>query len=413
MPERRNRRKHNARQARKNARRIFLDSSSPSIRSIGRIVLVSLLILFCAALILGAFYLLSFLLFLIVLSIFFAYLIDPLVAFIRRPFKVRNLEKLMPRPLAIMVSYLLVFSVFGIALANLLPLIATQIREFAENLPNYASLIETRIITLNNRYEQLMISNELQTKINENIASILGGFGTQITTIAGNTAISVATYLPWMLLIPVLAFFFLKDAAVFRSMFLGVFPSGSWRARANSFITDVNKTLAAYTRAQLISCVLIGFLCTIAFTLIGLDYSLLLGILAGIFEFVPLLGPLTIGITAVLVGAFSDNPWQGLWTGLFLIILRLTHDYVTYPKIVRDGIHLHPLAVVLSVLAGEQIAGIPGVFLSIPIVALVSVFYKHILEYNGNRGFLGTMLRSRSTDDDEIDAADPADASST
>jgi len=398
LAERRNRRKNNARQARKNARRIFLDSSSPSIRSIVRVVLIVLLILFLAALVSVAFYLLSFLLFLIVLSIFFAYLLDPLVAVIRKPFEQRHLERLMPRPLAIVIAYLLVFSILGIAIANLLPLIATQIREFAENLPNYASLIENRITALNNRYEQLMISQDVQTQINENIGSILGNFGTQITTLAGNTALSVATYLPWMLLIPVLAFFFLKDASLFRSMFLGVFPSGTWRARANSFITDVNKTLAAYTRAQLISCLLIGLLCTLAFTLIGLDYALLLGILAGVFEFVPLLGPLTIGITAVLVGAFSENPWQAFWTGLFLIILRLTHDYVTYPKIVRDGIHLHPLAVVLSVLAGEQIAGIPGVFLSIPIVALLSVLYKHILEYNGSRGFLGGMFRSRRED---------------
>jgi predicted PurR-regulated permease PerM len=66
--------------------------------------------------------------------------------------------------------------------------------------------------------------------------------------------------------------------------------------------------------------------------------------------------------------------------------LRLTHDYVTYPRIVRDGIHLHPFAVILSVLAGEQIAGIPGVFLSIPIVAIVTVLYKHILAHSGRAG---------------------------
>ncbi|NNF00182.1 MAG: AI-2E family transporter [Pyrinomonadaceae bacterium] len=398
MVESRNRRKRNLRQERKNARRIFIDPSSPSIRSIIRVVLIAMLILVLAALLSATLYLLSFLLFLIVLSIFFAYLLDPLVGFIRKPFEQRHLEKIMPRPLAIVISYLLVFTVLGIAIANLLPLIATQIRDFAENLPNYAGLIETRINALSNRYDQLMISPEVQKQINENIAAILGNLGAQITTIAGNTAISIATYLPWMLLIPILAFFFLKDASLFRSMFLGFFPSGTWRARASSFITDVNKTLAAYTRAQLISCLLIGSICTLAFTLIGLDYALLLGIIAGVFEFIPMLGPLTIGITAVLVGAFSDNPWQALWTAVFLITLRLTHDYVTYPKIVRDGIHLHPLAVVLSVLAGEQIAGIPGVFLSIPIVALVSVLYKHILEYNGNRGVLGGIFRSRRED---------------
>ncbi len=386
MADRKTRTRKEKRTVRKAARKVFLDPSSPSVSSIVRVVCVSLLILLFAALIFTAFYLLSFLLFLAIISVFFAYLLEPLVSFIRRPFVVRNLEHLMPRAVSILISYVLVFGVFGVAIAYLAPLIARQIREFAQNLPNYAGLIQARIQSLNNRYEQLMISEELQKQINERIATLLGDYGSQFTAIAGNTVFDVVTYLPWLLLVPVLAFFFLKDAAVFREMFLRFFPSGSWRARAESFVNDVNSTLAAYTHAQLVSCFLIGVLCTLAFTFIGLDYSLLLGILAGVLEFIPLLGPLTVGIIATLVGAFSDNPWQAFWVALFLIILRLTHDYVTYPRIVREGIHLHPLAVILSVLAGEQIAGIAGVFLSIPLVALITVLYKHYLEHRGRKG---------------------------
>ncbi len=186
-------------------------------------------------------------------------------------------------------------------------------------------------------------------------------------------------------------------------LFLRIFPSGRWRGRAELVLEDVNKTLAAYVRAQLISCILIGTICTIGFTLIGLDYALLLGVLAGIFEFVPLLGPITIGIIAVLVGAFSSNPWHALWTGIFLLVLRITHDYVTYPRIVRDGIHLHPFAVILSVLAGEQIAGIPGVFLSIPIVATLTVLYKHALKHSGKSGFISAMFNSMEEDETKVE----------
>ncbi|MBL8180512.1 MAG: AI-2E family transporter, partial [Blastocatellia bacterium] len=141
-----------------------------------------------------------------------------------------------------------------------------------------------------------------------------------------------------------------------------------------------------YTRAMLISCLLIGVICTIAFYALGLKYALLLGILAGCFEFVPLLGPAAIGIIVVSTTAFSQDPWKALYAFIFLVILRVVHDYVTYPRIVRDGIHLHPLVIILSVLAGEQVAGIPGVFLSIPIVAILTVFYRHFLEHHGRRG---------------------------
>ncbi len=374
-------------------KRVYVDASSPSARAIIKIVLIVLLILFLAFVIGATFYLLSFLLFLLVLAVFFAYLLDPLVKFIRKPFKVRNREKLMPRPLAIVISYLIVFSVLGLAIAYLAPLIIAQIGEFVENLPNYARLVQDRIFALNSRYEQLSISTELQTQINGYISSFFQ-YATVTLTALLVFLVGFATYLPWLLLVPIFSFFLLKDAHLFRMTFLNFFPSGSWRSRADSLLMDVNKTLAAYTRAQLISCILIGSLCTLGFTLVGLDYAILLGILAGILEFIPLLGPLTIGITATLVGAFSNNPWQALWVAIFLLTLRFTHDYVTYPRIVRDGVHLHPFTVILSVLAGEQIAGIPGVFLSIPIVAILTVLYKNIVEHSERGGILQSFFGS-------------------
>ena len=172
---------------------------------------------------------------------------------------------------------------------------------------------------------------------------------------------------------PILAFFFLKDVNLYRVSLLRIVPSGKWRARVEKVLFDVNKTLAAYTRAQLISCVFIGLVCTIAFYIIGLDYAVLLGIMAGIFEFVPLIGPLTFAIVATTL-ALLESPWQAFYVAIFWRLLRLTHDYVTYPRIIREGIHLHPLAVILSVLAGEQVAGIAGVFISIPVVALSDRF---------------------------------------
>jgi predicted PurR-regulated permease PerM len=318
---------------------------------------------------------------------------DPLVKFIRRPFKERNIEHLMPRSLAIVVAYLFVFTIFGIGIANLAPLIGIQAREFADNLPNYATSIQEGITSLDNRFDQLMISEEVQKQINNRISESFQFLtGIVVTGFLSGFALNLVTYLPWLLLIPILGFLFLKDVNLFKSLFLRCFPSGRWRARADSVLTDVNTTLAGYTQAQIISSFIIGTVTTIVFYILGLDYALLLGILAAIFEFVPLLGPLTIGTTAILVGAFSDNPWRALYVAVFLIIFRFTHDYVTYPRIVREGIHLHPLAVILSILAGEQIAGIPGVFISIPIVAILTVFYKHILDHMGKTGFFADLL---------------------
>lgn len=379
------------------SRRVFLDPSSPTNWTVARVVLLTFVVWYFAdffRIILSS---LTYLFFLIVLSIFFAYLIDPLVKFIRRPFKERNLEKLMPRSFAILIAYIFVFTVLGIGIASLAPRLAQQGAEFAKNVPEYAKIFQERITELNQRFEQLNISQDVQAAIIGKIGALLSTAGDLITSFATNLVVTIVSYSPWLVLVPILAFFFLKDVNFFRISLLRIFPSGQWRARAESVLADVNTTLAAYTRAQLISCLIIGFICTIGFYLLGVKYALLLGIVAGILEFIPLIGPITIGITATVVAGFSGSGSQAFSVFIFLVILRIVHDYVTYPRIVREGIHLHPLAIILSVLAGEQVAGIPGVFLSIPIVALMTVFYKHILEHSGSKGLFAGWLEPKET----------------
>ncbi len=377
--------------------RVHLDPASPSVRSIVRVVVITLLILFVAGFVQTIISSIATLFFLLVLSVFFAYLIDPIVRIIRRPFKERSIEKLMPRSLAIVISYIFVFAVLAIAIANIAPSVVEQAKEFGTNLPGYAESLRVRTNDLNKRFDRLRIPNEVQAEINRHVSDV----GSAITTAVGNFVLISASYLLWFLLVPILAFFFLKDVNQFRLAILRMFPAGRWRYRAEVVMADVNTTLAAYTRAQLISCFVIALLCTIGFSILGLKYALLLGILAGIFEFVPMLGPVTIGLIVTGTAAASDNPWKALYVAIFLIVLRIVHDYATYPRIVRGGIHLHPLAIILSVLAGEQVAGIPGVFLSIPIVAVATVIYRHVLEHQGRRGLLSGWIEQSELPSEE------------
>lgn len=369
---------------------VALDGSATSFGTIFRIVAVTLILLFIGGFLASIISSLTYLFFLLVLSIFFAYLIDPLVKLIRRPFKARELEKLMPRSLAILIAYAVVFTVLGVGISNIAPLVAEQGKEFGANLPNYAANIRQSFNDLNRRFDRLRMPEDVQTRINEQAVLI----GERITAGFGTFLLGFVTYLPWFILVPILAFFFLKDVNLIRLAVLRIFPAGRYRMRAEMVMQDVNTTLAAYTRAQLISCFIIGTICTIGFYLIGLKYALLLGILAGVFEFVPLLGPAAIGLIVITTAGFSEDPWKALYVFIFLIVLRIIHDYITYPRIVRGGIHMHPVLIILSVLAGEQVAGIPGVFLAIPIVAIITVFYKHVVEHKGGKGLVAGMLES-------------------
>ena len=373
--------------------RVSLVSSSPSARSIVRVVVLVLLLLAVKDFLGVVISSLTYLFFMIVLAIFFAYLINPLVELIRKPFA-GSYPKLMPQSLAIALSFLLVFSVLGIGIYYLAPGISRQAQAFVENVPTYTTSVQSAINDFNRRLDRMRINDSVQTQINERINLFLEGAGTFVTTILGMSAVYALISLPWLILVPILAFFFLKDAHLFKVGLLRVVPVGDWRTRVESVMTDVNHTLTAYTRAQLISCVLIAVICTIGFYLLGNDYALLLGILAGVLELVPLLGPLTLAILATMVSGLESG-WQATWTVVFLGILRIVQDYVIYPRIIREGIHLHPLAVILSVLAGEQVAGIPGVFIAIPLVALLTVLYKHILEHTSSRGLFTGLLEPK------------------
>jgi predicted PurR-regulated permease PerM len=373
---------------------IALASTSPSFRSILRVVVIVLVLLAVKDFISSVLSSLIYLMFMVVLAVFLAYLLNPLVKLIQRPFESRSIGRIMPRSLAIAISYLIVFTILGVTISYVAPKIIDQAKDFAANVPTYTTSLQSGINDLNRRLDRMRISQSVQSQINEKITGTLSAFGEYISTLLGVIALEIITYAPWLVLVPILAFFFLKDVNMLRVGILRIIPVGEWRTRVESVMSDVNKTLAAYARAQLISCVLIGFICIAGFYLLGNNYALLLGIIAGVLEFIPLIGPLTVAIIAISVAGLESG-WQALWTAVFLLVLRIVHDYVTYPRIVREGIHLHPLAIILSVLAGEQVAGIPGVFIAIPLVALLTVLYKHILEHSGSRGLFVGLLEPK------------------
>ena len=191
-------------------------------------------------------------------------------------------------------------------------------------------------------------------------------------------------YLPWLILIPILSFFLLKDADSFRRSALAMLPRGRLRWRGDEFFQDVNSTLASYIRAQLTACILIGAICSVGFALIGLPSPLVLGLLAGMLEFVPLVGPLIVAILAAFLALLHSGFGMAFMVLLFLGVLRVVQDYVIYPRIIGTGIHLHPLAVILAILCGAELAGVAGVFLAIPVIAILTVSYRHWLEHRGS-----------------------------
>ena len=316
---------------------------------------------------------------LVILSIFFAYLIAPLVTLLRRPVRIGGKSRTLPLPAAIGVVYLLIFGSIALAVWLALPVVSAQFSQFATEAPAYLAKAQARLQSWEH-YERAHLPKGMRDSINASITRSIQAAGEAIQSAVLPFLGALIGYLPWLVLVPILALFLLKDVDVFRASALRLFPRGRLRWRGEDFFQDVNTTLAAYVRAQLIACLIIGVACTIGFALIGVPYAMVLGIAAGLLEFIPLAGPVTIGAVAVLFASFH-SPGEALEVFLFLVILRILEDYVVYPRIIGRGIHLHPLAIILAILCGAELGGLAGIFLSIPVVAILSVAFRHWREH--------------------------------
>jgi predicted PurR-regulated permease PerM len=323
---------------------------------------------------------------LLVLSIFFAYLVSPLVEFLRRPRVIGGREIAIPKVAAIGLAYLIILVTIVAAIFVILPSLSNQFPEFVAQSKAYWKSVGERPPQIVEDWRLRRLPPPVVNAVNNAIPKVYEEVSYVATGFA-SAAFGYLVYLPWLVLIPILAFFLLKDAESFRASALLMLPRGRWRWRGDEFFQDVNSTLAAYIRAQLTACLFIGVVCAVGFTLLGLPGGLVMGFIAGVFEFIPLAGPLVVAIMAAVLATLHAGPFHAFLVLLFLGVLRIIHDYFIYPRLIGQGIHLHPLAVIFAILAGEKLAGVAGIFLAIPVVAILTVSYRHWLEHRGSEGF--------------------------
>jgi predicted PurR-regulated permease PerM len=355
-----------------------------------RAILRAVVLLLAVAVGLWLLYALQGVILLILLSLLFAYLIAPLVDILCRPVRWGGRSWPLPRPLAIGIVYLAVLTSLGIASYVLLPLLGAQVTDFGRQVPSYMAYARDQVQGWQHVINADHLPQGVREAIDRTFARTVDGAGDALSNGFGGL-LPLLGYLPWVVLIPVVAFFLLKDGAAFRTTILLTLPRGRLRGRGAVVFEDLNDTLAAYMRAALLACLLIGVICSIGFLVIGVPYALLFGVVAGLLEFIPLVGPLTVAVGATLVVSFHSIN-QAIAVLVFLGVLRLAQDYVVFPRLIRRGIHMHPLVVILAILSGAELAGMAGIFLAIPAVAVLSVLHRHVLDYRGSGGLVSELL---------------------
>ncbi len=316
-------------------------------------------------------------------AIFFAYLINPAVA---------RLEKLVrSRVWAISIIYLLL--VVALAVLGFLvgPRIARQSARLAASMPTLVDNASSG--QLSGQIDQLAAQLEKEHGWSDATQKRIQGFllahRGDLSALAQRIGVRVAEALQelWvMFLVPILAIFFLRDGGNFHEVVVGMVQSRTQREFLQDVFQDLNQMLAQFIRAQLTLAALSLLAYTSILGAMRVPYALTLGTGGGALEFVPLAGPLLAGAAMMVVAILAGYSHWGLLL-LFLLAWRLVQDYVISPRIMGVSVELHPLAALFGILAGGEIAGVLGVYLSIPVMASLRIVWRRWRIYAEKRKF--------------------------
>jgi predicted PurR-regulated permease PerM len=330
----------------------------------------------CVLLLLSVVYLIRKTLFVFIVALLFSYLLTPLVDL---------LDRILPtsrtRTPALAIAYVIVIGILvtlGVVLgsriveqANSLIAKAPEFIERAKQ-PSPAPGSEP----LKSMKDQILSNVQYQIQRHANdIVSFLPKAGLKV--------LSYASDLIFVVVVPILSFFFLKDGRQIRTEILDSLDEGPRRDLLEDLAADIDLLLIQYMRALLILCTATFVFFSIFLSVIGVPYSILLAAIAFPLEFIPLVGPLTAAVAILLVAALSGYP-HVLWIAIFLGIYRIFQDYVLSPRLMSAGMELHPLWVIFGVFAGGEIAGVPGTFLSVPVLAMLRVLYRRMQKARRN-----------------------------
>jgi len=313
------------------------------------------------------FYLIRGVIFSLGLAVLLAYLLNPLVSVIEK--------RGTPRTWAILLVYLaLFFFTAGVFLYGV-PRIIEQLDRLAETIPQYTRQVQEIVESVQSRYISLGIPDGMRQIIDERIRWVEDIILQQVKlTIA--SLIGVAGYIFKMLLAPVLAFYFLKDLQLIKNKSISALPE-EWRKDVTGLLHEIDQVLGSFIRGYLFVAAIVGGLTTVSMALLGVEFALMLGLVAGITELIPYFGPVIGAVPAVGL-AILHSKWLAVKVAFAFLIIHQLEGNIISPKILGDKVGLHPLVVIFSLFTGGELYGLTGMLLAVPVTAVLRVILNFL-----------------------------------
>ncbi len=297
------------------------------------------------------------------------------IVFLLNPIVTRMQHRGIPRAGGAAIAYLGVFVVIAGAGLGLFPIAADQFAELEDDFPAIQSRVERWVDeraadSIGTFYEftrqdlESSISNDGAT-FDEQLQSLLriGGEVIQILLI--------------FVLAPIIAFYLLVDVPHLRRVAESLVPVGA-RDEVAIVAGRLNRAIGGFFRGQLLVALIVGVLCSIGLGAIGLKFWFLIGMIAGLFNVIPLIGPWVGGIPGVMIALTTGSPLQALLVvGVMVGVQQIDNHFIT-PQVMQRTVHLHPAAVILALVAGGSLGGFFGLLLAVPTAAVLKILLSHL-----------------------------------
>jgi predicted PurR-regulated permease PerM len=312
------------------------------------------------------------------LGLVMAYLLLPLVNWLDRKMPDRLHRWRVARPLAIVVTYLLVGAIVAGILAFFVPLLVDQARILVERWPELASRVEdwgTRgwgwyIEKIPDDWRQDIEAN-LRGLLDDVIAAVQRGVVATIRTVFGTISFIIG-----LVVIPFWLFYILQDESQVKQGAMRAIPH-QLRDDVRCMASLIDDVLSAYIRGQFLLVLFVGGMATLSLVIIGVPFALVLGLIAGILEVLPYVGPILGAIPAVLV-ALLANPVSAIWVALAFFLIQQVENLVLVPRIAGQSVKLHPALVMVVLIVGNELAGFVGMLVAVPVSAIIRDIFKYL-----------------------------------
>ncbi|NND45604.1 MAG: AI-2E family transporter [Xanthomonadales bacterium] len=299
-------------------------------------------------------------------SLIFAYLLEAVVY---------RLQKFgLPRLPAVILVFLLFLAILFFLLFGLVPMLTSQLTSLVQQFPSYIQQGQTLLETLPERYPQA-ISEQQIDRIISNVGEEVAGLGQQLVSWSLASVASAVGLLIFLVLVPVLVFFFLKDKSRIILWFTSYLPRD--RRLVSAVWAELEGQIANYVRGKALEIVIVGAASYATFVALGLQYAALLATLVGFSVLIPYVGAAVVTLPIALVGFFQ---WGWGWDfGQLMIayaIIQALDGNVLVPLLFSEAVNLHPVAIIVAILVFGGLWGFWGVFFAIPLATLVQAVLK-------------------------------------